>query len=30
MRKFIPLSIPDIRGNAKYHLIKAVRENWGV
>lgn len=28
MRKFIPLSIPDLRGNIKYHLTKAVKENW--
>lgn len=28
MRKFIPLSIPDLRGNINYHLIKSVRENW--
>ena len=28
MKKFIPLSIPDLRGNVKKHLIAAVEENW--
>jgi len=28
MKKFIPLSIPDLRGNIKRNLIKAIQENW--
>ena len=28
MKKFIPLSIPDLRGNIKGSLIKAIEENW--
>ena len=28
MKKFIPLSVPDLRGNIKDHLFKAIEENW--
>ena len=28
MKKFIPLSVPDLRGNIKEHLLKAIEENW--
>jgi perosamine synthetase len=28
MKKFIPLSIPDLRGNVKKHVMSAIEENW--
>ena len=28
MKKFIPLSVPDIRGNVKKYIFEAIEENW--